>query len=181
MALYDVLNLFLRDGQDLQRGGCLRDFRNRPNPIRLKIRYYENVLTVSFKGSFSCHCNCYFIFFTINLYSGCDVASLTALEYVMVWFNTQNKFKIYVPLTCFDHIVPWSGTEKNHKVKSCSGFLLQCNAPYHSHPTNFHIWQLCVNMSTQQPMQWCSTLTVRTLQGGVTVHQIHTPFLADNL
>ena len=35
---------------------------------------------------------CYFIFFTINLYSGCDVASLTALEYVMVWFNTQNKF-----------------------------------------------------------------------------------------
>ena len=39
--------LFLRDGQDLQRGGCLRDFRNRPNPVRLKLRYYENVLTVS--------------------------------------------------------------------------------------------------------------------------------------
>ncbi|XP_068711687.1 protein ERGIC-53-like [Montipora foliosa] len=35
-----------KDGQDLQRGGCLRDFRNRPNPIRLKIRYYENVLTL---------------------------------------------------------------------------------------------------------------------------------------
>ena len=39
--------LCLRDGQDLQRGGCLRDFRNRPNPVRLKLRYYENVLTVS--------------------------------------------------------------------------------------------------------------------------------------
>lgn len=39
--------LFCRDGQDLQRGGCLRDFRNRPNPVRLKLRYYENVLTVS--------------------------------------------------------------------------------------------------------------------------------------
>ncbi|PFX22367.1 protein ERGIC-53-like [Stylophora pistillata] len=35
-----------KDGQDLQRGGCLRDFRNRPNPVRLRIRYYENVLTV---------------------------------------------------------------------------------------------------------------------------------------
>ncbi|XP_015768675.1 PREDICTED: protein ERGIC-53-like [Acropora digitifera] len=35
-----------KDGQDLQRGGCLRDFRNRPNPVKLKIRYYENVLTL---------------------------------------------------------------------------------------------------------------------------------------
>lgn len=39
--------LSFRDGQDLQLGGCLRDFRNRPNPVRLKLRYYENVLTVS--------------------------------------------------------------------------------------------------------------------------------------
>ena len=39
--------LCFRDGQDLQLGGCLRDFRNRPNPVRLKIRYYEKVLTVS--------------------------------------------------------------------------------------------------------------------------------------
>ena len=39
--------LRFRDGQDLQLGGCLRDFRNRPNPVRLKIRYYEKVLTVS--------------------------------------------------------------------------------------------------------------------------------------
>lgn len=35
-----------KDGQDLQLGGCLRDFRNRPNPVRLKIRYYEKVLTL---------------------------------------------------------------------------------------------------------------------------------------
>ena len=39
--------LCFRDGQDLQLGGCLRDFRNRLNPVRLKIRYYEKVLTVS--------------------------------------------------------------------------------------------------------------------------------------
>jgi len=43
-----ICNMFcFRDGADLQRGGCLRDFRNRPNPVRLKIRYYEHVLTVS--------------------------------------------------------------------------------------------------------------------------------------
>ena len=34
---------------------------------------------------------------------------------------------------------------------------LQCNAPDHSHQTNFHIWQLRVNTSTQQPMERCST------------------------
>ena len=46
--------LRFRDGQDLQLGGCLRDFRNRPNPVRLKIRYYEKVLTVSVSMFFKC-------------------------------------------------------------------------------------------------------------------------------
>ena len=46
--------LRFRDGQDLQLGGCLRDFRNRPNPVRLKIRYYEKVLTVSVSVFFKC-------------------------------------------------------------------------------------------------------------------------------
>lgn len=46
--------LCFRDGQDLQLGGCLRDFRNRPNPVRLKIRYYEKVLTVSVSVFFKC-------------------------------------------------------------------------------------------------------------------------------
>ncbi|CAB4039659.1 ERGIC-53-like, partial [Paramuricea clavata] len=31
-----------------QQGGCLRNFRNRPYPVRVKARYYENVLTVWF-------------------------------------------------------------------------------------------------------------------------------------
>lgn len=47
--------LRFRDGQDLQLGGCLRDFRNRPNPVRLKIRYYEKVLTVSVSVFFKCY------------------------------------------------------------------------------------------------------------------------------
>ena len=50
---YESINLrqfCFRDGQDLQLGGCLRDFRNRPNPVTLKLRYYENVLTVSVRS-----------------------------------------------------------------------------------------------------------------------------------
>lgn len=47
LSINIVQFLRFRDGQDLQLGGCLRDFRNRPNPVRLKIRYYEKVLTVS--------------------------------------------------------------------------------------------------------------------------------------
>lgn len=51
---YLSISLRFRDGQDLQLGGCLRDFRNRPNPVRLKIRYYEKVLTVSVSVFFKC-------------------------------------------------------------------------------------------------------------------------------
>ncbi|KAK3881132.1 hypothetical protein Pcinc_014421 [Petrolisthes cinctipes] len=34
------------DGMSQQLGGCLRDFRNKPFPVRAKIEYYKNVLTV---------------------------------------------------------------------------------------------------------------------------------------
>lgn len=34
------------DGSAQQIGGCLRDFRNKPFPVRAKIEYYKNVLTV---------------------------------------------------------------------------------------------------------------------------------------
>ncbi|KAB7496119.1 Protein ERGIC-53 [Armadillidium nasatum] len=34
------------DGSSQQMGGCLRDFRNKPFPIRAKIEYFKNVLTV---------------------------------------------------------------------------------------------------------------------------------------
>ncbi|XP_045620916.1 protein ERGIC-53 isoform X2 [Procambarus clarkii] len=34
------------DGLSQQLGGCLRDFRNKPFPVRAKIEYYKNVLTV---------------------------------------------------------------------------------------------------------------------------------------
>ena len=38
------------DGTNQQIGGCLRDFRNRPFPVRAKIEYYQNVLTVLFNS-----------------------------------------------------------------------------------------------------------------------------------
>ncbi|KAJ6223013.1 hypothetical protein RDWZM_001558 [Blomia tropicalis] len=36
------------DGINQQMQGCLRDFRNKPFPVRAKIEYFKNVLTVSF-------------------------------------------------------------------------------------------------------------------------------------
>lgn len=36
------------DGSNQQVAGCLRDFRNKPFPVRAKIEYYRNVLTVMF-------------------------------------------------------------------------------------------------------------------------------------
>lgn len=34
------------DGVNQQLGGCLRDFRNKPFPIKIKVEYYRNVLTI---------------------------------------------------------------------------------------------------------------------------------------
>ncbi|XP_042224956.1 protein ERGIC-53-like isoform X2 [Homarus americanus] len=34
------------DGLSQQLGGCLRDFRNKPFPVRAKVEYYKNTLTV---------------------------------------------------------------------------------------------------------------------------------------
>lgn len=36
------------DGSQQQMAGCLRDFRNKPFPVRAKIEYYNNVLQVMF-------------------------------------------------------------------------------------------------------------------------------------
>ena len=46
MMLDHICIIFFSDGGN-QQGGCLRNFRNRPYPVRVKVRYYENVLTVS--------------------------------------------------------------------------------------------------------------------------------------
>lgn len=40
-------DLSCRDGSSQQLGGCLRDFRNKPFPVKVKVEYYRNVLTVS--------------------------------------------------------------------------------------------------------------------------------------
>jgi len=48
-----------RDGFNQQLGGCLKDFRNKPFPIRAKIEYYNKALTVS---TISCCC-CWFWLF----------------------------------------------------------------------------------------------------------------------
>ncbi len=42
-----------RDGLMQQLGGCLRDFRNKPFPIALKIEYYKRVLTVYYHNGLS--------------------------------------------------------------------------------------------------------------------------------
>ena len=34
------------DGSSQNLGGCLRDFRNKPFPVRVKIEYYNRVLSV---------------------------------------------------------------------------------------------------------------------------------------
>lgn len=34
------------DGSQQQLGGCLRDFRNKPYPVRVKVEYYSKILTV---------------------------------------------------------------------------------------------------------------------------------------
>ena len=41
------------DGSTQQLAGCLRDFRNKPFPVRAKIEYYKNVLTVHFHSGMS--------------------------------------------------------------------------------------------------------------------------------
>jgi len=41
------------DGSMQQIGGCLRDFRNKPFPVRAKIEYYKKALTVSINNGMS--------------------------------------------------------------------------------------------------------------------------------
>ena len=35
------------DGRDQQIAGCLKDFRNKPFPVKAKLEYVKNVITVS--------------------------------------------------------------------------------------------------------------------------------------
>lgn len=41
------------DGSTQQLSGCLRDFRNKPFPVKAKIEYYQNTLTVLFHNGMS--------------------------------------------------------------------------------------------------------------------------------
>ncbi|XP_072034073.1 protein ERGIC-53-like [Amphiura filiformis] len=41
------------DGLTQQLGGCLRDFRNKPYPVRAKIEYFQNTLTVFFHNGWT--------------------------------------------------------------------------------------------------------------------------------
>ena len=36
-----------KDGSTQQLAGCLRDFRNKPFPVKARITYYQNTLTVN--------------------------------------------------------------------------------------------------------------------------------------
>ena len=46
-----------RDGITQQLGGCLRDFRNKPYPVVLKIEYLKHVLTVFYHNGLSSDIN----------------------------------------------------------------------------------------------------------------------------
>ncbi|GAB1604355.1 protein ERGIC-53-like [Argonauta hians] len=52
---YDHMN----DGHDQQLGGCLRDFRNKPFPLRARVEYYKNSLTVFIHNGMSSNNNEY--------------------------------------------------------------------------------------------------------------------------
>ncbi|ESO01927.1 hypothetical protein HELRODRAFT_122015, partial [Helobdella robusta] len=41
------------DGSNQQLGGCLRDFRNKNKPVKIKIEYFKKVLTISFHSGMS--------------------------------------------------------------------------------------------------------------------------------
>ena len=52
MQAYDHQN----DGSTQQLAGCLRDFRNKPFPVKAKVEYYKNILTVrNKKGWLTCY------------------------------------------------------------------------------------------------------------------------------
>ena len=42
-----------RDGITQQIGGCLRDFRNKPFPVRVKVEYYKRILTIYYHAGLS--------------------------------------------------------------------------------------------------------------------------------
>lgn len=46
LILYDVSCFVSSDGSTQALGTCLRDFRNKPYPVRAKITYYKRTLTV---------------------------------------------------------------------------------------------------------------------------------------
>ena len=52
-ALFDIgymLSLYIKDGGGEELGGCCRDFRNKPYPVKLKLRYYKNTLSLHYHG-----------------------------------------------------------------------------------------------------------------------------------
>ena len=79
---------------------------------------------------------------------------------IILFPNIQSSLYTYLHLYLFTSI-----------YKNLSSSVLQRNALYRGHPTNFH----------NSPCNDVQLTTVRTLQGGVTVNQIHTSRLADNL
>ena len=50
-----VCLLLSRDGATQEAGSCVKDFRNKPNPVKLRIIYLRGVLEV---GHVTCHVTC---------------------------------------------------------------------------------------------------------------------------
>ena len=49
------------DGRDQQIAGCLKDFRNKPFPVKAKLEYVKNVITVSLGAGEYFRATCLFV------------------------------------------------------------------------------------------------------------------------
>ncbi|KAK3764791.1 hypothetical protein RRG08_046430 [Elysia crispata] len=56
----------MSDGSNQHIGGCLRDFRNKPFPVRVMIEYYNNMLTVRVNNGLTNNANEYEICFSAS-------------------------------------------------------------------------------------------------------------------
>jgi len=92
-------NFNFSDGSTQQLAGCLRDFRNKPFPVRAKVTYYKNVLTVS---TSSLTRKMFFYGTELNMLGGLEtkiVIMLFVLIFFQIYFNngmsnTENDFEL---------------------------------------------------------------------------------------
>ena len=56
------------DGRDQQIAGCLKDFRNKPFPVKAKLEYVKNVITVSLGAGECFRATCLFALICCSMF-----------------------------------------------------------------------------------------------------------------